>query len=144
MTYQYMEIKIKELEKRIEALEQEPSETTHGSTYGGVSWGGTYKPQQYSALLSTRNIVNVDIEDLPPVTSQPNQRWIPVSERLPDKNDVYLVTMNVLGKPIRDIDRFRIDEGWGIYENNEDNKVIEVIAWMPLPEPYKAERSSEE
>ena len=30
----------------IKALEQQPCETIHGSTYGGVSWGGTYKPQQ--------------------------------------------------------------------------------------------------
>ena len=29
-----------------EALSQEPCETIHGSTYGGVSWGGAYKPQE--------------------------------------------------------------------------------------------------
>ena len=32
----------------IKALEQESCETIHGSTYGGVSWGGTYKLQQTS------------------------------------------------------------------------------------------------
>ena len=26
--------------------EQEPCDAIHGSTYGGVSWGGTYKPQE--------------------------------------------------------------------------------------------------
>ena len=31
---------------RLLSLERESSETIHGSTYGGVSWGGTYKPQQ--------------------------------------------------------------------------------------------------
>lgn len=30
----------------IKALEQQPSETIHGSTYGGVSWGGNHTPQQ--------------------------------------------------------------------------------------------------
>ena len=30
----------------IKGIVQEPSETIHGSTYGGVSWGGTYKPQE--------------------------------------------------------------------------------------------------
>jgi hypothetical protein len=30
----------------IKALEQQPCDEIHGSTYGGVSWGGTYKPQQ--------------------------------------------------------------------------------------------------
>lgn len=74
------------------------------------------------------------VEGLPSV--QPKQRWIPVSERLPDEDDVYLVTMNVLGRSIRDIERFRIDnKGWGVNGNNE------VTAWMPLPEPYKAESS---
>lgn len=79
------------------------------------------------------------VEGLPSV--QPQQRWIPVSERLPDEDDVYLVTMNVLGRHIRDINRFRIDERWESYGNNEDN---EVIAWMPLPEPYKAESEPQE
>ena len=31
---------------KTEALSQEPCETIHGSTYGGVSWGGVYKPQE--------------------------------------------------------------------------------------------------
>lgn len=69
------------------------------------------------------------VESLP--SMQPQQRWIPVSERLPNKNDVYLVIMNVLGKPIRDIDGFTTSRGWEVYGNNE------VIAWIPLPEPYK-------
>jgi len=30
----------------IKALGQEPIEMIHGSTYGGASWGGTYKSQQ--------------------------------------------------------------------------------------------------
>lgn len=34
---------VREVEK---ALSQEPCESIHGSTYGGVSWGGTYKSQE--------------------------------------------------------------------------------------------------
>ena len=30
----------------LKALEQEPCEIIHSCTYGGVSWGGTYKPQE--------------------------------------------------------------------------------------------------
>lgn len=30
----------------IKGIVQEPSEIIHGSTYGGVSWGGTYNPQE--------------------------------------------------------------------------------------------------
>lgn len=29
-----------------EIIVKQPSETIHGCTYGGVSWGGTYEPQQ--------------------------------------------------------------------------------------------------
>lgn len=35
----------------IKALEQKPSEIIHGSTYGGVSWGGNYKPQESSVEI---------------------------------------------------------------------------------------------
>lgn len=39
-------IGIKAIDLAIKALEQQPKTETHGSTYGGVSWGGTYKSQQ--------------------------------------------------------------------------------------------------
>ena len=95
MTHQYIEIKIKELEKRIEALEQEPCKTIHGSTYGGASWGGTYKSQQPSedairrqdvldlakkgVLVSNGNYESVcrAINELPPVNPQE-----PITDRI--------------------------------------------------------------
>lgn len=59
------------------------------------------------------------------------RRWIPVSERLPKENDVYLVALNMIGYPIRDIDGFYTQyKRFEHYGNN-------VLAWMPLPEPYK-------
>ena len=77
--------------KDLEALEQEPSETIQGSTYGGVSWSGTYKSQQLSddcisrqAVLeyiegseaelghsSENELVCQDIKEFPPVVPQP-------------------------------------------------------------------------
>ena len=80
-------------------------------------------------------------------------RWIPVSERLP-KDGVYLVTVErTLGKPrietksfakdLNRVDDFDFSEhkcGWYDYDSEygywEDTN---VIAWMSLPEPYKAE-----
>ena len=47
----------------IKALEQEPSEIIHGSTYGGVSWGGTCKPQLPSGDLVSRQAV-LDLCDM--------------------------------------------------------------------------------
>lgn len=51
-------------------------------------------------------------------------RWIPVSERLPDKNGRYLVT---------------VKQGYitfGTWVDVAENWA-QVTAWMPLPQPYK-------
>ena len=57
--------------------------------------------------------------------------WIPVSERLPINDGKYLVTTDgTFGIDIIDIARFETDE-WC--------KSAEILAWMPLPEPYKGE-----
>ena len=69
-------------------------------------------------------------------------KWIPVSEGLPEKAFGCLVTVeedDIHGEPQRVIypDFVGYDgETW----NDADGKVIpfDVIAWMPLPEPYKA------
>lgn len=55
------------------------------------------------------------------------QRWIPVSERLPEKNGEYLIT----GRQGAVNKRRYHDGHW--YGN------WSVLAWMPLPEPYRAE-----
>ncbi len=69
--------------------------------------------------------------------------WIPVSKRLPEKAFGCLVTVeedDIHGEPQRVIypDFVGYDgETW----NDADGKAIpfDVIAWMPLPEPYKKE-----
>ena len=60
--------------------------------------------------------------------------WIPVSERLPEENGEYLVTR----------------EAKGIYKyvdivkktNASGNIASDIVAWMPLPEPYREEGDS--
>ena len=66
-------------------------------------------------------------------TAYYNNGWIPCSERLPEKNDVYLVAINSYGCPTRDVDGFvsQSVRKWEMYGKS-------VVAWMPLPEPYKA------
>lgn len=78
------------------------------------------------------------VNDLPSVTPQ-EPRWIPVSERLPKDGGDYLVTLSLYvgGKePVREVrkDFYCILSKKWLY-NNDD-----VTAWMPLPQPYKAER----
>ena len=74
--------------------------------------------------------------------------WIPCSERLPETDEVVLITLN---NP-----RFRLDEPnhiefgtyeegrwWWLYESGHDYweeiDPSEVIAWMPIPEPRREE-----
>lgn len=77
------------------------------------------------------------------ITALQNQPgWIPVSERLPEKSYGCLVTVMDF-EPLTQTDFENIlpyfvgydGHGW----NNADGETIpfEVIAWMPLPEPYR-------
>lgn len=75
------------------------------------------------------------LESLP--SAQPEQRWIPVSDRLPKYDgEMYLVT-----DYCEQINRRRIHVSY-CYVNREgfwsDVPIgYKVIAWMPLPEPWK-------
>lgn len=71
------------------------------------------------------------------------QQWIPCSERLPQTNGVYNVTRKISdGFECRNIsDSCYYD---GAYTWHDDTRVnhkrrylTDVIAWMPLPEPYR-------
>ena len=94
-----------------------------------------------------------DIKQLPPV--KPEQKWIPVSERLPE------FTINKVGTQFTEdvlvydgadlrvgyfARKDKLDcDYWVVYGDD----YFEPIAWMPLPEPYKvspteAERSDKE
>ena len=63
------------------------------------------------------------LEILP--SAQPEPHWVPCSERLPEERGFYLTTTK---------DKAVYCDHW-----NEDNfdRTEMVIAWMPLPEPYK-------
>lgn len=62
-------------------------------------------------------------------SAQPEQQWTSCSERLPEEIGYYLVT---LARDLEvDISYFTKYNTWETFRNTE------VIAWLPLPDPYK-------
>ena len=65
------------------------------------------------------------------------QRWIPVTERLPEEGDRYLCRLKSFAFPgsfyqsILRYDKYGFQDG-GVYEDG-------VTQWMPLPQPPKGE-----
>ena len=77
----------------------------------------------------------IEIEELP--SAQPEQRWIPTSEKLPEYDKPVLLS-TAWGKT--EIG-FLTQRGWMIvacsYREFEQGA---VVAWMPLPEPWRGEQ----
>lgn len=72
-------------------------------------------------------IVRMKIDDAPTI-----DRWIPVTERLPDE-DGYVIISTEDGK---------VWIAWYVVEWGHFPVVDKITAWMPLPKPY--ERSKED
>lgn len=63
------------------------------------------------------------------------QRWIPVIERWPEEEGQYLVSCN--NDYEVEIGRFYIDGEDDRWFNCDWSNPEDVVAWMPLPTPYK-------
>lgn len=100
--------------------------------------------------LSYANMKNY-ILGTPPVT--PTQKWIPVSKKLPEEDGDYLLFGKVVEDEENNIFIGEYDscgEQFGIWQEQFDRTTLgclgsefyeyaSVLAWLPLPEPYKAE-----
>ena len=76
------------------------------------------------------------VAKMPPVKEP---RWIPVSERLPEENRTVIASTEYGVYPET---QYTKEYGWEwAYESGADywRELEGVIAWMPLPEPYKGE-----
>jgi hypothetical protein len=96
------------------------------------------------------------------ISAQPEQRWIPFKTRpltkeekeeypewdgildckLPDDGQRILVNVSVRGHESVQYDEFYTDDGSYLDSGYEIG--TEATAWMPLPEPYKAESEDKE
>ena len=92
-------------------------------------------------LHQSYNLLDAEqrLEDLP--SAQSEQRWIPVTERLPDKNGKYLCSIqsNFKRKKIMRISTTDFESGINRWSPDCMAFKDRVIAWMPLPEPYHAD-----
>ena len=106
------------------------------------------------------------MDDLMGMIADRPQGWIPCSERLPEEEGNYLVTFGAFTETINgekiifgDIDGSVSEIGYGCYERDifwhptafgwYDLATATpfgkraIIAWMPLPKPYTADRKAE-
>ena len=65
------------------------------------------------------------------------QKWIPCSERLPDKDQICLVCGKNGGMCVA---RFWTDGKTNLWTKTGTGKFVYPIAWTELPEPYKGEQ----
>lgn len=98
---------------------------------------GTIRFLQNYFLSNHGVFTNRELEDIETVIKKLKQtRWIPCSERLPEENGNYLVTVEANDGTAQL--KYQMVEHYGPKWLHE-GKREKVIAWMPLPEPYKAE-----
>jgi len=69
---------------------------------------------------------------------RPQDKWIPVSERLPERHKAVIVT------DIETSDTYQSQYiGNGYWDCDNGTLKNRIIAWMPLPEAYKEEEEDE-
>ena len=121
---------MQELEKILEEIDQEVKE------YMEIDFGDEYNAGAKYMAKMARKIIRKHMND----------GWIPVEERLPEEPkenpvfddkplELYLVDMGG-SYPLRAF--------WNGKEFTDGWSVLKVTAWMPLPEPYRPERSNDE
>ena len=90
----------------------------------------------HKKILHSKLAEEVTESELEALVEAKYNGWIPCSERLPEVEDVYLITIlfHRLQNPVVMACNFEDGEWWEIHKNDK------VIAWCELPAPYKEGR----
>ena len=117
--------------------------------------GNCYSCEYYASAEEEKEAMQMAVSAL---KKQKQDRWIPVTERLPEEDGNYLVTFESGYAEDYELDPigiapFEVDcEGFGIWQESFDPVSlgslgsdwvdIQVTAWRPLPEAFEVEEES--
>lgn len=129
----------KEIEERVHMVENIPTHGEDDFLDGEECYEDGRVQGRYEELVWCRGMIHSNMDD----AADMNNGWIPVEERLPENGtngiyDMQLVTLKdgevCLGVYRNEDSEWwtRKQEGRTLYTNKH-----EVIAYQPLPEPYK-------
>ena len=91
-------------------------------------------------------VIQHDIETIKALSSA--QRWIPCSEHTPTQSGEYTTTVEDDEGNFTTSNNWRQDkQEWGFWTSDERFcegwcRVKNVVAWMPLPKPYKTRKEN--
>ena len=97
-----------------------------------------------SSLTNVARARRQMLDQIYELESKPEPHWIPVTERLPEDNVYVLLTIRRMDDSYNHV-QF-ISTGyiswnhqcwWCAHDGNCKDANVEVLAWMPLSEPYK-------
>ena len=92
-----------------------------------------------------KNIYEI-IDSLPKVGD-----WIPCSERLPKRKNRTKISETVIATYLSMFDKrplcdafvyYDYDENIWLWDDNDEPVAVDIVAWQPLPEPYKPPQTS--
>lgn len=93
----------------------------------------------YALNQNDKSVTPNDIMRFP--SAQPEQRWIPCSERLPEVYKDVLICWDFKGNREVLIGNMYSDGTFHGYDDeyltHNGRKYRKAVAWMPLPEPYR-------
>ena len=99
------------------------------------------EPTTLQQIIEKHNMVNLAYDEMSDFErdilkyAEQEPKWIPVSERLPEENKQVLIQYRTRYRD--DVNLFDVTSRADYNYWQGIGREIDVIAWMPLPKPYK-------